>query len=212
MANDRMRTAIHEAAHAVAALYCDLPLTATVLDDAGGLTAFRVPPNEDNPAHLFVLVAGSEGERLFAGANPRAAAAHADDAVQAQAEADRLSGGDGKTAAWLIHEARERCRDFLRQCGDCVQVVAMALAEHGELTGEEIAAVVSDRLDATDPAFRIRFPVPAFDSVADHPFAAAVAAVGAPRPRVAAPYPAVQDEHGRPLRLAARSTVQIPLV
>ena len=193
-ASELWECAIHEAGHAVVAVYYNLPISDVVVrpDVTGRLTLDRakIEPILDGPDCVRYLskqvVMGYSG--LFAQfrANPDAAAGIEDweynkdwlywmwDAVLYQRRFERRTPGEWPLTKAQVEEIIQRrarrlkriSRRLVRPLFPIIQLVAIALRERKRLTGDEVVAIAEPRVA------KLR---------------AALAARSAPRPAIARP-------------------------
>lgn len=131
------RAAIHEAGHAVAALYFGLPLTAVqIRTDGSGLTSYAHWLGRREAARWTITTfAGSEAERDAFGDELRS---HGDrHAVSAMLDKLGLDWDQNRLGA-----LRTRARHLVERERDRIARLADALVEQRYLTGEAVAEVV----------------------------------------------------------------------
>jgi hypothetical protein len=133
------RAAVHEAAHAVAALYFDLPLsTVEIRTDGTGLTRYaRDLGRREAQRWVITALAGPEAERDSCGGEP----VEASDLRAIAAMADKLGLDlDDEDYGTL----RARARHLVRRERARIDRVADALVQHRFLSGEDVVAAVAE--------------------------------------------------------------------
>jgi ATP-dependent Zn protease len=155
MSQDRRATAYHEAGHAVAAFYLDVPgnLVSVTIDPPGGgadLTYCQGSLDVGEPANRALVqdlmiqrMAGRQAEERATGRSCRDTAA--DDYLRAKVEAVNaklfVEGSTHATAFW--REQEELARRFVDKHWHEIVAVAEALQKHTRLWREDVQRAIS---------------------------------------------------------------------
>jgi hypothetical protein len=143
--NHRWRVAVHEAAHALALRFQQVPVTGVTVDPdgRGGRTHYDQQGVADPRIHTFVACAGREAENNLLGPNPNGHVAHADDFNTAWRCATHYSHGDHNSGAHVLAECRRDAAEFVRQHALHIGRVARELYARGGLSGRQLTALVA---------------------------------------------------------------------
>lgn len=146
--DNRLRTAARLASSAAARAFFDRSIPDAVIGRDGNDRSYRPIADRsrgDYPT-LFAGLAGAEGEALMCGPTFGPTHYSAGSSV-AFDEALRLSDDDGPRAAALLHDARQRAQNFVRQNADVIEHLAAELDRQGAMSGDDISATLHHALD-----------------------------------------------------------------
>ena len=159
----REATALHEAAHAVAATVVGRTVTSvTIVPDVGGWGCCEYAPFEpvavlayrDDPRNrkqAIITLAGSVAERRrFKDTDPRYASAdmtHVDNLIGFM-----LGNADSEEEEELRADMRAETERLVATHWGAIEALAAALLERPTLTGEEVAAIIAAASTATPDA------------------------------------------------------------